>query len=51
MILRDMCCIKHVRIFEVWVPWNAEHLGIPVMDDAPFTLLGDDEVIWERKRH
>lgn len=49
MLLNDMCCIKQVRIFEVWIPWRLEDLGF-VIDESPFTLLGQGGVIWEQTR-
>ena len=49
MLLNDMCCIKQVRVFEVWVPWRLEDLGF-VIEESPFTLLGQDGVVWEQTR-
>jgi hypothetical protein len=49
-LLNDICCIKQVKTFEIWVPWKAADLGSVMMEDTPFTLLGEDGVIWERRR-
>lgn len=48
-LLNSMCCIKQVKVFEVWAVWKAVDLGF-VIQEAPFTLLGSDGVIWEGHR-